>query len=176
MRLHIPTLATITVLVAAACEAPASPETTPPHPPLEAAVQQDLDDRSGEVFFNPCTGEYVGFDPGSARHTVESVKDDGAGGYHVRIHQNGRNYHGPGLEWDGTGFVPTGSYYHGNGVSNLSVNARPPFPWVGTFTNTVRVARTGGGPSMLFHETEHVTVTAGGEVSVDFLRGWFTCR
>ncbi len=92
------------------------------------------------------------------------------------VHRNGQHYHGPGLEWTGSGFVPTGTEYVGNSVLNHSINAKPPFPGEYTFTQNVRVMQKGSGPNSLFHIVEHITVNANGDVTADVLDAWFACQ
>jgi hypothetical protein len=138
-------------------------------------VQQSWTPLEGEVFFNACTGEHVLFAEGSIQHALISVKSDGGGGYHVNFHRNGRHYNGPGVEWNGSSWVPTGTQYQGNSVASFHVNAKPPFPAEYTFTSNVRVISSGAAPNMMFHLVDHITVNANGEVTADVLDGWFTC-
>ena len=165
----------VLALAAGACaddvKTPVSPDVAPP----SEAAQQSFTDLGGAVFWNACTGEYVGFDAGSVRHTVTQVVDDGAGGYHIRFIRNGQHYNGPGLEWTGSGWVETGTRYVGNGVTTRSINAKPPFPGEYTYTSNTRVMQKGSGANMLFHEVDHITVNANGEVTADVLDGWFEC-
>lgn len=166
----------VLAVAVAACSEPVAPDIVSAPPAPELAVEQEWIDLTGAVFWNGCTEEYVGFEEGSVRHEIVRVEDDGQGGFHVRFHANGRNYHGPGLAWTGSGFVPTGTEYRGNSVSNFTLNARPPFPWQGTVTSDVRVIQVGSGKDMRFHELVHVTVNAVGEIATAVVQGWFTCR
>lgn len=143
---------------------------------VQLAVTQEQIDLEGAIFWNNCTGEYVQFAEGSIQHLVTSSRDDGAGGYHVMVHRNGQHYHGPGLEWTGSEFVPTGTAYVGNAVLNYSLNAKPPFPAEYTFTQNVRVMQKGSGPNSLFHIVDHITVNADGDVTADVLDAWFICQ
>lgn len=169
-----PVLTAFAVLTLVACSEPTVPEADVGSSP-ELSVQQDWTDRAGGVFWNGCTGEYVGFAEGSAEHELLKLQDDGAGGFHGRYHANGRNYNGPGLEWTGSEFVPTGTQYQGNSVYNETLNIRPPFPWEGTITSDTRVIQKGSGDNMRFHTVDHITVNANGEWTADVLDGWFTC-
>ena len=158
----------------AGCTQPAAPENAVNAPDLD--VQQEWNDLTGNVFWNSCTGEYVGFAEGSIQHVVVRVEDDGDGGFHVRLHRNGRNYSGPGLEWTGSEFVPTGTQYRGNSVFNQTVNVRPPFPVAFTVTSNVRVIQLGSGTNMMFHLLDHFTINANGDVTADLIDSWFVCQ
>lgn len=168
------TVAILSAFVLAGCSGPTSPDEMTGGP--ELSVQQEWNDLAGNVFWNACTGEYVGFAEGSIQHVVSSVKDDGDGGFHVRLHRNGRNYNGPGLMWTGSEFVPTGTQYRGNSVFNGTLNVRPPFPAEQTITSNVRVIQLGSGTNMMFHLVVHITVNANGEVTADVIDGWFVCQ
>lgn len=161
-------------LVLTGCSGPMMPDGEAENP--ELGVQQEWNDLAGNVFWNACTGEYVGFDEGSIQHVVFSVKDNGDGGFHVRLHRNGKNYHGPGLMWTGFEFEPTGTQYRGNSAFNQTVNVRPPFPVAFTVASNVRVIQLGSGTNMMFHLVDHLTVNANGQVTADLIDEWFVCQ
>lgn len=167
--------AAVLALISGACADDAVTNAVAPED-TQLAVTQQFTDLEGAIFWNNCTGEYVQFAEGSTRHDVTSSRDDGAGGYHVMVHRNGQHYHGPGLEWTGSGFVPTGTEYVGNSVLNYSINAKPPFPAEYTFSQNVRVMQKGSGPNSLFHIVDHITVNANGDVTADVLDAWFACQ
>lgn len=165
----------VLALAAGACVDEATTPLSPEPQPPSMGVTQSFTDIEGTVFWNSCTGEWVGFGAGSVRHEVTQTKDDGAGGYHIRFIRNGQHYDGPGLEWTGSGFVETGTRYVGNGVTTYSINAKPPFPGEYTYTSNIRVMQKGSGTNMLFHVVDHITVNANGEVTADVLDSWFEC-
>lgn len=167
--------ALVLALLSGACAD--DPVTSPVAPEnAQLAVTQGFTDLEGAIFWNDCTGEYVQFAEGSIQHLVTSSRDDGAGGYHIRVHRNGQHYNGPGLEWTGVELVSTGTEYVGNSVLNYSINAKPPFPAEYTFTEDVRVMQKGSGMNMLFHIVDHITVSANGDITADVLDAWFVCQ
>lgn len=85
------------------------------------------------------------------------------------------HFNGPGVAWDGSAWVPTGTEYRGNSVYNRHFQAREPFPWNRTITSEVRVISSGPASDMRFREVVHVTVNANGDATADVGEGGFTC-
>ncbi len=74
----------IAVLLAA-CEAPTSPATNDAFTPSAAVIRNDQF-QTQTVAINDCNGEIIAIE--ATFHLVTSVTNDGAGGYHVKIHRN----------------------------------------------------------------------------------------
>ena len=166
-----------TLLLASACaDGREGTPTAPAHSHGELAVTQEFDDREGDIFWNGCTGEYVGFASGSIEHVLVDSRSDGNGGFHVRVHRNGQHYNGPGLTWNGSTWEPTGTQYVGTSVVNYSMNAAPPFPVEYTYTQRVRLIQKGSGSNSFFNLIDHITVNANGDVTADVVHGFITCK
>ena len=105
-----------------------------------------------------CIGEWVAI-TGEAHYVVSEI-EDGAGGYHYILHGN--------IKGQGVG-LDTGDKYQFNDAYNHELNvAADEFPFEETFRGTLRVIGQGKAPNFLIDYVEHITVNAGGEITVAF--------
>ena len=105
-----------------------------------------------------CIGEWVAI-TGEAHYVVSEI-EDGAGGYHYISHEN--------IKGQGVG-LDTGDKYQFNEAYNSEFNvAADDFPFVATSRGTIRVIGQGKAPNFLIDYVEHITVNAGGEITVAF--------
>ena len=75
----------------------------------------------------------------------------------------------------GTGMI-TGTKYQATGGTQETVVASDPLPFVDTFVNNFRIIGAGPGNNYLVHETVHVTINAGGEVTAEVDKLSVECR
>ena len=141
----------IAVLLAA-CEAPTSPVTSGALAPSAEVIRNDrFETRS--VAINDCNGEIIAID--ATFHLVTSVTNDGAGGYHVKIH---RNVSGTGVnQATGVEYVVSeednNQYTVGGGADEQ------------TSIVHFNLVSKGNAPNEVAEVTFHLTITPDGELA-----------
>ena len=113
-----------------------------------------------------CTEEEI-YITGEA-HIVYAVTEDGAGGYHVKMHEN--------VKATGVGDV-TGDKYQLNEVFNEEFNAAADsIPYEATYVVNYGLIGQGKDNNLKGHILMHVTVNANGEVTAEIENYEMDCR
>jgi hypothetical protein len=135
----------------AACEAPTSPMTGTALGPSAQVIRNDHFETQ-TVAINDCNGEIIAID--ATIHLVTSVTNDGAGGYHVKIH---RNVSGSGVN-EATGVEYVVSEEDNNEYS-VSAGASEQ-----TSIVHFNLVSKGNAPNEVAEVTFHLTITPDGDL------------
>ncbi len=121
--------------------------------PVNAEVLQNEKAPFEWYMYSPCTGEE--FVIAGVDHFVYAVTEDGAGGYHVKIHENVK----------GTGEAASGQTYKFNGVANQEYNLGPGDVVTYSMKEHLKANGNAADDDLWIKYTVHITVNANGEVT-----------
>lgn len=129
---------------------------------LPAAVANVHDIPLSGAVFNPCNGETVTFT--GVDHFTAQVTLDGAGGFHIDLHDN--------IHVTATG--DQGNSYEGNQEDNAPLNGRVAMEQ--TLPFTFSEISKGSAPNFEIHALQHITINANGTVTVSINTFTSSCR
>mgnify|MGYP000910545059 CR=1 FL=1 len=121
--------------------------------PVNAEVLQNEKIPVDEVMQSPCTGEEVYLT--GVIHLVYAATADGAGGYHLKVHENGML----------TGEAASGQKYKLNIVYNVNQNVGPGEVLTYVVREQLKADGNAADDDLWIKYTVHVTVNANGEVT-----------